>query len=156
MNDGTFPALSLAAHEEVWPIAGTFTIARGSKTEARVVVAEVTDGTHRGRGEGVPYARYGETIEESLASLRALEGALASGITREGLMMLLKPGAARNALDCALWDFEAKVTGVPVWQRAALPEPKVLRTAFTLFLISPHVMAVEAYEASADHSLLKL
>jgi L-alanine-DL-glutamate epimerase-like enolase superfamily enzyme len=156
MNDGVFPALSLTAYEEVWPIAGTFTIARGSKTEARVIVAEVTDGVHVGRGEGLPYARYGETVEESVRAIKALEGALQSGITRDGLQTLLTPGAARNALDCALWDFEAKISGVPVWKRAGLPEPRILKTTFTLSLNSPEEMAAQARAAAGRHSLFKL
>lgn len=156
MNDRIFPALSLTTFEEVWPIAGTFTIARGSKTEARVVVVEVSDGAHRGRGEGVPYPRYGETVEDSLKALRALEGKLARGISREELQLLLKPGAARNALDCALWDFEAKASGTPVWKRADLPEPRALKTTFTLSLKAPEEMAREAQDAAARHSLLKL
>ena len=156
MNDGVFPKLSLKVMEEVWPIAGTFTIARGSKTEARVIVVEVSDGEHAGRGEAVPYPRYGETAEESMSAVRALEGALQSGITREALSMLLKPGAARNALDCALWDFEAKATGTPVWKRAGLPEPRILTTTYTISLKSPEEMAQAARDASEKHSLLKL
>ena len=99
------------AREERWPIAGAFTIARGSKTEARVLVAQIEDGGAVGRGESVPYPRYGETPEASLAEIEAVRGAIEAGCDRAALHTLLPPGAARNALDCALWDLEAKQTG---------------------------------------------
>lgn len=157
MTTGTiFPPLSLVCKEEKWPIAGTFTISRGSKTEAVVVVAEVSDGIHTGRGECVPYARYGETVEGVIAQMRSIEKELQEGITKEKLQTLLPPGAARNALDCALWDFEAKASGIPVWQRAGLPEPRVLHTTYTLSLSGAEEMANAAREAGKTHTLLKL
>ena len=97
---------------ESFPIAGAFTIARGSRTEAVVVVATVSDGEGRaGRGECVPYARYGETVESVVALIRDHAEAIAMGATRANLQVGMKPGAARNALDCALWDLEAKLCG---------------------------------------------
>src|SRR4051795_8713282 len=100
--------ISLAVRIEHWPIAGNFTISRGAKTQAAVVVAELGDGRHRGRGECVPYARYGETVEGVERAIRAFEKSLAHGLDRDGLQRALRAGAARNALDCALWDLEAK------------------------------------------------
>ena len=105
--------MKLEVRDERWPIAGAFTISRGSKTEAHVVVATLTDGGHVGRGECVPYARYGETVDQTLAAIAALAPAFDGGMTRERLQSLMAPSAARNALDCALWDLEAKASGTP-------------------------------------------
>src|SRR5688500_11509982 len=99
------PSLHVGA--ERWPIAGAFVIARGAKTEAEVVVVEIADGGFRGRGEAVPYARYGETVDGVLHEIAGLRRAVEAGLTRAALQDLLGPGAARNALDCALWDLEA-------------------------------------------------
>jgi L-alanine-DL-glutamate epimerase-like enolase superfamily enzyme len=97
----------LTARIEHWPIAGSFTISRGSKTEAVVVVAEISQNGHTGRGECVPYARYGETPEATLQAVLALRDGLRGGIDRQTLQGAIKAGAARNALDCALWDLAA-------------------------------------------------
>jgi L-alanine-DL-glutamate epimerase-like enolase superfamily enzyme len=149
------PSLSLTVQVERWPIAGTFTISRGAKTEAVVVVAEVSDGAYRGRGECVPYARYGETIEGVVAALRGMEDALARGLTREGLQTAMLPGAARNALDCALWDLTAKQTGRPAYELASLDVPQPVITAFTISLAEPDLMAAAA-EQAAGRALLKI
>ena len=103
-------AVSLFIHLEKWPIAGKFAISRGAKTTAEVVVAELADGRHRGRGECVPYARYGETVEAVAAAIQAMREPLAGGLGRMGLQERMPAGAARNALDCAFWDLEAKRT----------------------------------------------
>ena len=108
------PSLTLAARIERWPIAGGFTISRGAKTEAVVIVAEVSrqnrDGKAIvGRGECVPYARYGETPEGTLEAILAMQDALRGGLDRQALQAQMRAGAARNALDCALWDLEARV-----------------------------------------------
>ncbi len=100
--------LDLKVVVEAWPIRGGFTISRGAKHEAIVVVASVSDGLHTGRGECVPYARYGESVEAVVAAIEACAQAIAGGISRTELASLLPAGAARNALDCALWDLEAK------------------------------------------------
>src|SRR5262249_20316631 len=115
------PTLRVAT--ERWPIAGAFTISRGSKTEAEVVVAEVGDGIHCGRGECVPYGRYGETSERVAAAITALAPRFARGLDRAELQELLPAGAARNALDCALWDLAAKRAGRPVHELAGTPPP---------------------------------
>ncbi len=147
--------MKLVVTHESWPIAGSFTISRGSRTTSEVVVAEVSDGTFTGRGECVPYARYGETVDGVIQALRSLEGEVSGGLTRERLGALLPAGAARAALDCALWDIEAKQAGQPVWRLAGLPEPKPMVTAYTISLASPEEMAAKAL-AAADYPLLKL
>ena len=146
---------NLSVRAESWPIAGTFAISRGSKTEARVVVAELREGSVRGRGECVPYARYGETIEGVLEAIEDLRPELERGLDRNGLAERLPAGAARNAVDCALWDLEAKRTGRRVWELAGVPEPGPLVTAYTISLDTPEAMSGAARSAS-DRPLLKL
>lgn len=148
-------ATRLIVSVETWPIAGHFAISRGAKTEARVVVAELSDGKFRGSGECVPYARYGESAEGVVAALERLAPAVADGLTREGLQRAMPPGAARNALDCAFWDLAAKRSGTPVHELAGLPPPRPLTTAFTISLSTPEAMAQAARAASA-RPLLKI
>jgi L-alanine-DL-glutamate epimerase-like enolase superfamily enzyme len=133
-------ALRISVTAETWPIAGRFVISRGAKTEARVVVATVMDGAVAGRGEAVPYARYGETIDASLASVRALPPI----VSRAELAAAIGPGAARNAVDCALWDLAAKTTGRPVHELAGLRAPQAVTTCYTLSLDTPAAMAAKA------------
>ncbi len=141
--------------DETFPIAGRFTIARGSKTEARVLYVELHDGDHIGHGESVPYARYGETIDTCAAQLEAVRPALEAGMTLDTLQGLLPPGAARNAVDCALWDLQAKQSGVPAWKTAGLKRFEPLKTAYTLSLDTPEAMGAQA-AANARRPLLKL
>ncbi|MCW2573798.1 MAG: Mandelate racemase/muconate lactonizing protein [Frankiales bacterium] len=148
-------ARRLTARAEHWPLAAAFVISRGAKTEAEVVVAEITDGPHRGRGEAVPYGRYDETVAGVLAQVEALGPAIADGLTREALQSALPPGAARNALDCALWDLEAKQKGVRVWELIGRPRVDPVKTCFTLSLASPAEMA-EAARENARRPMLKL
>ncbi|WP_174802002.1 N-acetyl-D-Glu racemase DgcA [Martelella limonii] len=147
--------LYISAREDVFPVAGSFTISRGSRTEIRVVTVTLTDGTHTGRGESVPYARYGETVDGVIADILSLEAEIRSGLDREALQERMKPGAARNALDCAFWDFAAKVSGKPVWQLAGLQEPGPLTTAYTVSLGTPEKMQAQAAE-NAHRPLLKV
>jgi L-alanine-DL-glutamate epimerase-like enolase superfamily enzyme len=140
---------------ERFPIAGAFTIARGSRTEAVVVVAELVQGPHRGRGECIPYPRYGETPEGVVASLEAMRVSVGGGLDRAALQSAIPAGAARNALDCAFWDLEAKRRGAPVAQLAGLAAPKPLVTAFTISLGAPEAMAAAA-KAAASRPLLKV
>jgi L-alanine-DL-glutamate epimerase-like enolase superfamily enzyme len=144
--------LALSVAIERWPVAGRFTISRGAKTEAVVVVAELAAGAARGRGECVPYARYGETVEGVAAAIAAMRGKLT---TRAALQTQMQPGAARNALDCAFWDLEAKRAGKPVHELAGLPAPHAVTTAFTLSLATPAEMAAAAAKA-ASRALLKV
>jgi L-alanine-DL-glutamate epimerase-like enolase superfamily enzyme len=132
-------------------LARTFTISRGSKTEAQVLTVRVTRAGQTGWGECVPYPRFGG----SLAGDAALIAALPTDITRADVQDALPPGAARNALDCALWDLEAKQAGVRVWQLAGLPEPRPVPVAFTLSLDTPEVMRQHAVE-NAHRPILKI
>ena len=148
-------SLRLETSVESWPIAGSFTIARGSKTEAIVVVAEIFNGGHTGRGECVPYARYGETVESVRAQIMAQAEAISKGISREDLQQAMPAGAARNAIDCALWDLEAKQAGKRVWEICGRPEPEGIVTAYTLSLGSPDDMYAAA-RAASSRPLLKV
>jgi L-alanine-DL-glutamate epimerase-like enolase superfamily enzyme len=145
----------LTVRAESWPIAGTFTISRGSKTKAEVVLVEIRDGIRVGRGECVPYARYGETIDGAVAAIEQLRPEIEAGLDRAALQGAMPPGAARNALDCVLWDLEAKRTGHPVWRLAGLPPPQAVTTAYTLSLGTVESMAAAA-RANAGRPLLKL
>jgi L-alanine-DL-glutamate epimerase-like enolase superfamily enzyme len=148
-------SVALSVGVERWPIAGTFTISRGAKTEAAVVVVQLMQGAFRGRGECVPYARYGETVEAVVTTLEAMKGSLAAGLDRIALQSAMPPGAARNALDCAFWDLEAKRAGRPVHELAGLPAPEPRITAYTLSLDTPDNMAKAAAQ-SAARRLLKV
>jgi L-alanine-DL-glutamate epimerase-like enolase superfamily enzyme len=144
--------LSIRTTVERWPIAGVFAISREARTEAVVVVAEVSDGAQSGRGECVPYRHYGETVESVVG---AIEAARLDSADREALRRSMPAGAARNVLDCALWDLEAKVTGIPAWKRAGLPPLRSVTTAYTLSLGEPEAMA-EAARRASGRPLLKL
>lgn len=145
----------LTVRSESWPIRGVFRISRGARTEARVVVVEITDGAHRGRGECVPYPRYGETVEGVVATIDQASAAIADGADRIALQGLLPAGAARNAIDNALWDLEAKQAGRRAWELANLPEPEPMTTAFTISLDEPEAMGAAA-RAEGHRPLLKL
>lgn len=147
--------VKLILADERWPIAGSFTISRGAKTEAHVVTVTLEDGPHAGHGECVPYPRYAETVPQVLAALEAARERIESGITRADIPALVAPHAARNALDCALWDLEAKKQGSPVWQLAGLPEPGPAVTAYTLSLDTAEAMG-EAAARARHRPLLKL
>jgi L-alanine-DL-glutamate epimerase-like enolase superfamily enzyme len=147
--------MNLTVRIERWPLQRAFAISRGSKTEAVVVVAELEHGGSRGRGEAVPYLRYGETPEGVVAAIEAMRSALRDGLDRVALQAAMPPGAARNALDCAFWDLAAKQTGRPVYDLAALPPPKPLVTAYTISLDAPEAMANAAADA-ARRPLLKV
>jgi len=146
-------ALLIAAREEIWPLKEVFRISRGSRTEAQVVVATVSDGEHVGRGEGVPIKRYGQSAESVLAQIDSIKGERT--LNRQVLQELLPAGAARNALDCALWDLEAKRAGKRAWELADLPLVGEVETSFTISLDTPENMAAAAAGA-ADLPILKL
>ncbi len=146
---------SLTARSERWPITGAFTISRGSKTEAEVVVAELSEGGICGRGECVPYARYGETVAGVAAAIAGLAEEVACGLGRAELQRALPAGAARNALDCAFIDLEAKRSGRPAYECLGLDPPRPQLTAYTISLATPDAMAAAAAAASA-RPLLKV
>ena len=135
----------LTARIEKWPIAGAFTISRGAKTEAVVVVAEISRNGVTGRGECVPYARYGETPEATLAAILAMQNRFTAGLDRLALQSAMPAGAARNAVDCALLDLDAKSQdknhGQRVWDLLNRPAPRACTTAYTISLGSPEAMA---------------
>ena len=147
--------VTLTVFEERFPVAGAFTISRGSRTEIRVVTVELEQDGMTGRGECVPYARYGECVEGVVETIRSLAIDIGRGLSREELQHRLPPGAARNALDCAFWDLEAKEAGVPVWQLAGLERPGEIVTAYTLSLGTPEAMR-EAAALNAARPLLKV
>jgi L-alanine-DL-glutamate epimerase-like enolase superfamily enzyme len=147
--------MELSVRIERWPLAGAFTISRGSKTEAYVVVAELNDGTHRGRGESVPYRRYGETADRIVAAIEAMRPVLRQGLDRSALQHAMRPGAARNALDCAYWDVNAKAAGRRAHELAGMAAPVPLTTAYTISLGTPAAMA-EAAERAAWRPSLKV
>ncbi|WP_417840082.1 N-acetyl-D-Glu racemase DgcA [Tritonibacter scottomollicae] len=143
--------MKITVTPDVFKLAQVFTISRGSRTEAKVLTVRVEDGDHVGWGECVPYARYDETLETVTAEIEALPDVF----TREELQRLLPAGAARNAVDCALWDLEAKKAGKPVWELAGLDQPGPEITAYTLSLASPEEMQKQAAE-NAHRPLLKI
>jgi L-alanine-DL-glutamate epimerase-like enolase superfamily enzyme len=145
--------LTIDAKEEVWPLKQVFRISRGSRTEARVVVVTVGDGEHIGRGECMPLARYNQSTTSVLAQVESINSV--PDLNRDKLQQLLPPGAARNALDCALWDLEAKISGKHVWELANIPIVSEVETSFTISLDIPAAMAAAA-KAAASAPILKL
>ncbi|MCP3099941.1 dipeptide epimerase [Myxococcus sp. K15C18031901] len=145
----------LTVRHESWPIAGRFTISRGSKTSAEVVVVTLEEDGAVGRGECVPYGRYGETVPGVLEALEAARPRIEAGLGRAEVPEVLAPRAARNALDCALWDLEAKQAGRPIWALLGMAEPRPLVTAYTLSLDTAEAMRLAA-EKAAHRPLLKV
>ncbi|QCK88112.1 dipeptide epimerase [Phreatobacter aquaticus] len=150
------PSRDLTVRTERWPIAGTFTISRGSRTEAVVVVCEIRQGSAVGRGECVPYPRYGETVDGVAADIEAMIDQVDNGLDRQGLLAAMKPGAARNAVDCALWDLESKLAGKRAWELAGIVSPKPLTTVYTISLGAPDEMASNAKSCGRPHLKIKL
>ena len=139
--------------EEIWPLKQVFRISRGSRSEARVVVVTVTDGHHTGRGEAVPIRRYNQSVESVLEQIETIKAA--KHLDRPRIQELLPAGAARNALDCALWDLEAKISGKRVWELANVPMIPEVETSFTISLDTPEKMAAAA-KTNATAPILKL
>jgi len=150
-------SLRVRAELETWPIAGRFVISRGARTEAHVIVVDISLGDHRGRGECVPYPRYGESVDAVLTDIAAMELRLGDdpAAARAILKTSMRPSAARNGIDCALWDLEARIRRQPVHLLAGLPAPGPVLTCYTLSLDEPDVMASLAVR-HLDKPLLKL
>ena len=152
-----------SVRSESFPLAQTFTISRGAKTTADVVVVELSRDGCVGRGECVPYPRYNESVAGTIDALESLRPQVEAGLdgstelaeVRAALQRALPPGAARNALDCALWDLEAKISGRPVYELAGLAAPRPISTAYTLSLDDPETMGRAAAQ-HADRPLLKI
>lgn len=145
----------LSILKESFPIAGSFTISRGAKTAADVLVCAIAQNGRTGRGECVPYARYGETMDSVMAEIEDIRPQIETGISRTELQAQMPPGAARNAVDCALWDLESKLSGKSAWSLAGLAEPQPLTTAYTISLGEPEAMAAQAANW-AHRDLLKV
>ncbi|KRC80103.1 N-acetyl-D-Glu racemase DgcA [Sphingomonas sp. Root241] len=146
---------TLRAQHDSFPLSQPFRISRGVKTQAEVVTVELEQGGVVGRGEGVPYARYGESIESALAAIDDVRDAIEGGADRAQLLDLLGAGAARNAVDCALWDLEARLGGRSVAAKIGAPEPGRLVSALTIGIDTPMAMAVAASKI-ADAPLIKV
>src|SRR5207248_562143 len=145
--------LIIEAQEEIWPLKQPFRISRGTRNEARVVVVTVTDAQYTGRGEAVPSARYNESVASVLARIESTKST--PSLDRQQIQKLLPAGAARNALDCALWDLEAKISGKRAWELAKIPIVHEVETSFTISLDTPAAMAAVA-KANAIAPILKL
>lgn len=143
--------MQIKVTRDVFRLAQVFTISRGSRTEAKVLTVTIQEGSTTGVGECVPYARYGETLDSVTAEIEGLP----ADFNRQTLQTLLPAGAARNAVDCALWDLEAKKAGKRVWELAGLPKPGPEITAYTLSLDTPEAMQAQAAE-NAFRPLLKI
>ena len=146
-------ALLIEAREETWPLKEVFRIARGACTEARVVVVTVSNGEHTGRGECVPIARYNQSTESVIAQIESIKGE--KSLDRQHVQELLPAGAARNALDCALWDLQAKISGKRLWELANIPVVPEVVTTLTISLDTEAKMAAAAM-ANATAPILKL
>jgi L-Ala-D/L-Glu epimerase len=144
----------LEVEAERFPLIKPFTISRGSVSDLELVTATITDGEHVGRGECRPYARYGETVESVMAAIREQAGFISEGGDRTALMAAMPGGAARNALDCALWDLEAEASGRTIQELLGLPPPVPALVTYTIGLDTPEAMAAEA--RSCGRPLLKL
>jgi L-alanine-DL-glutamate epimerase-like enolase superfamily enzyme len=145
----------MTVETESFKIAGVFTISRGAKTAAEVVTCTIRDGDHVGRGECVPYARYGETIASVCEAIASMADDVGQGLSRADLLTAMPAGAARNAIDCALWDLEAKIEGVRAHRDVCTMPPRPIPTAMTISLGSPSDMAAQA-RANAFRPLLKV
>jgi L-alanine-DL-glutamate epimerase-like enolase superfamily enzyme len=146
----------LSAEIERWPVAGAFTISRGAKTHVDVVAVTIADGAVQARGEATPIYYHGETAENVLATILGVRKVIEAGADRATLAGLLSRGAARNALDAALWDLDAKQSGIPAWRLAGVGKPKPLVTAYTISLGDPERMRADAQRAAGTYPLLKL
>ena len=147
------PVTTIEAHEQSWPLDKPFRISRGTRTEARVVVVTVTDGRHIGRGEAAPIRRYNQSPASVLTQIESIKSR--QKLDRQQIQKLLPAGAARNALDCALWDLEAKISGKRAWELAKIPIVHEVETSFTISLDAPAAMAAVA-KANATAPILKL
>src|SRR2546421_9149267 len=145
--------MQIEAREEVWSLKKPCRISRGTNTEARIVVATVSDGQHTGRGEGAPISRYHQSVESVLAQIESIKAE--KNLDRHRIQELLPAGAARNALDCALWDLEAKISGKRVWELANVPMIPEVETSFTISLDIPEKMEAAA-KANSNAPILKL
>lgn len=149
------PRRALKVHHHQWPFAGSFTIARGSRTHVETVQVTIEEAGHAGRAECTPYPRYGESVESVIEQIESQREAVENGLDRTALQSRLSAGAARNGLDCALWDLEAKQQRRPAVELAGLRPLKPVVTAYTISLGTPEKMAADARDV-AHRDLLKI
>src|SRR5688572_12656907 len=147
MIEDTFQLRSARAYRETWTLAKPFVISRARADTTDVLVVEVGEGQSKGRGEACPIRRFGQSMEKALAEAEAMLTALRGGADWSKLHDLSPPGAARNAVDCALWDLRAKRAGKPIWELLELPEWKPVETVFTISVATPEAMAAAARDA---------
>ena len=145
----------LKIETQIWPVAGSFRISRSALTEITVVRVTIMDGSHAGRGECRPYPRYDETPQSVSAQIETVREDIENGLTLQDLQTLMPAGAARNAVDCALWDLKAKLSGTTIPQLLGIPAPQRRLTAYTLSIDTPERMRRAAIKAKA-YPLLKL
>src|SRR3989344_4436768 len=148
--------MELSSHIESWPVREGFAISRGPLKEISVIVATVWDEKHQGRGECVPYKRYGETVESVQEQISSVKSSIEGGASREELQKLLPAGAARQELGCALWDLEAKQRGKTIWELVGVAHPQPKPISFTIGLDTPEKMEKRAAEAAQKYSILKI
>jgi L-Ala-D/L-Glu epimerase len=146
---------NISIKSETYPLAQRFTISRGSRTHAHVVKVTLSQNGYTGHGECVPYARYGESVQSVSALIESVRADLANGLTRLELQTRLPAGAARNAIDCAFWDLEAKRAGKRIWELLGVSALVPVTTAYTLSLESPEAMGHAAQNA-AHRPILKI
>ena len=144
--------MKLSVNNDAFQLAQVFTISRGSRTEAKVITVKLAQDGYAGFGECVPYARYGESMDSVNAQIESVRGAIEEGMNRQELQSALPAGTARNALDCAMWDLEAKQSNTSVWKLAGLSEPGPVTSCYTLSLGEPESMR----EAAAKHSAMPM
>jgi L-alanine-DL-glutamate epimerase-like enolase superfamily enzyme len=155
-RDTTMPLRSIDLQHRVYPIRGVFRISRGAKTQAEAVIVSISESGYTGRGECIPYAHYGESVASVLAQIESIAPLIRDGLDVDGLQSVLPPGAARNAVDCALWDLRSRMSGISVSAYAGLPEALApVQTAFTISLDTPEAMAAQA-RLHRDMPILKL
>ncbi len=147
--------MRLNVRKQTWPIDGSFAISRGSRSEVNTVIVELIDGDYCGQAECVPYAHYGETVQSVLAQIEQIRSSLENGSNQADIQKLMSAGAARNAVDCALWDLHAKSSGTSAWETVGLPCPQSTTTAYTLSLDAPSEMEKNA-RIQATRPLLKI
>ncbi|MBI2612485.1 dipeptide epimerase [Candidatus Kaiserbacteria bacterium] len=148
--------MELSFSVETWPVRAGFAISRGAVKEAQVVVATIRDATYQGRGECVPYQRYGDTVGSVQSQISSVRVAIEAGAGRDELQKLLPAGAARNALDCALWDLEAKQKSKTIWELVGIKNPRPMPTCFTISLDAPEAMAEQAKKVAKQYPVLKI
>ena len=146
----------LLVKKEEFPLLVPFKIAHGTRDVSELIYVRIIEDGYIGEGESCPYNRYGESCESVLDQIEGIRSQIESGISIEELQNIMPAGAARNAVDCALWALEAKKQGEAVWEIANLPKPKMVKTAYTISINEPHIMEQEALEKKDIYPIFKI